>query len=129
MAERLDEIDPERFMLFGEWLCGKVEACTCATGPEGQHEPHCGLEPVATLDEIVNAEHRVAAAKAELERTEGDLAVAVHEAQDARGRLDKAQRVVVACRTSKYRGDADWLWLNFRAALAAPVQPEEPDHA
>jgi len=61
----------------------------------------------------------------ELERCEGDLAVAVREATEARGRLDKAQRVVVACRTSKYRGDADWLWLNFRAALAAPVQPEE----
>lgn len=64
----------------------------------------------------------------ELERTEGDLAVAVAEAQDARGRLDKAQRVLTVARMSKYRDDAFWLWVNFRAALAAPVQPEETQH-
>jgi hypothetical protein len=49
------DLDPADFALFGEWLAGKVNGCTCAGGtPESSylHEPHCGWEPLITLSQV-----------------------------------------------------------------------------
>jgi hypothetical protein len=49
------DLDPADFALFGEWLAGKVNGCTCAGGtPESSylHESRCGWEPLITLSQI-----------------------------------------------------------------------------
>lgn len=60
---------------------------------------------------------------AELRATEGDLAIAVHEATAARSQLERARRMVESMRLSKYRNDPDWLWLNFSGAVGVGAQP------
>lgn len=50
-----------------------------------------------------------------------DVAALTAEVRELRERIANAGRVIDAARVSKYRRDADWLWLNFRAALMQPT--------
>jgi len=43
----------ERYDLINGWLAQKVDGCTCAPGPMGEHEPNCGWEPLANIEDIV----------------------------------------------------------------------------
>jgi hypothetical protein len=44
-----------RFAVFSGHLVTTTASCTCAGGGEWPHEEYCGLEPVASLAEIVAA--------------------------------------------------------------------------
>lgn len=50
-ADVADRWDPSDLTIMGEYLCVAVGRCTC--GPfEGQHEQHCGYEPIVDLDDV-----------------------------------------------------------------------------
>lgn len=38
--------------ILGDYVCWDTGNCNCATGPNGEHEPHCGLEPIVHIEEL-----------------------------------------------------------------------------
>lgn len=38
--------------ILGDYVCWDTGNCNCATGPNGEHEPHCGLEPIIHVEEL-----------------------------------------------------------------------------
>lgn len=44
----------EEFAVHGGWLVGLTDKCTCDMAPY-PHQPGCGMEPIATIDEVLAA--------------------------------------------------------------------------
>ena len=65
----------------------------------------------------------------ELERTEGDLAVAVHEATKARTVLAAVEAALASSEQNVWKVAYAQQHIIDAYHVAAPVQPEEPDHA
>jgi hypothetical protein len=47
------ETPPQKFTVIGEWLVQETDGCTCFGGEFGQHEQHCGAEPLVKISEII----------------------------------------------------------------------------
>lgn len=58
----MEDIDTDKITVFNGWLAYSTGEHNCVGGtPEsnGLHLPQCGLEPIAQLDEIIDALRRV----------------------------------------------------------------------
>lgn len=45
-------VDARTLRVAGDYVVGRVDTCTCATGPNDEHQPHCGEVPVVALEEL-----------------------------------------------------------------------------
>jgi len=41
-----------QYEVINGWLAQRVDGCTCAPGPMGEHEPGCGWEPLDRVEDI-----------------------------------------------------------------------------
>lgn len=62
----LGRMAPTKFFLDGTWLVEDVGGCTCGSPTMYGCEPHCGMEPVANLEDLHGWETLVAAANERL---------------------------------------------------------------
>lgn len=46
--------DTDKYLIVNGYLCAYDDKCTCSSY-EGIHEPHCGVEPIAPLDQVEKA--------------------------------------------------------------------------
>ena len=65
------------YAVMGDWLVESIGRHTCGTGPNGHyghHEPGCGWEPIATIEDVFAALSAVAATRPEVpEETDFDF--------------------------------------------------------
>lgn len=55
VRERLEATVNETYVVRGDWLCEVVNHCTCAGVDQhglSVHESGCGLEPIASIEQI-----------------------------------------------------------------------------
>jgi hypothetical protein len=118
----MTDLNPADFALFGEWLAGKVNGCTCAGGtPESSyiHEPHCGWEPLITLSRIQELEPENERLRAQLD----DLRAGYQTVCDYAEQVDqlRAQRQAVLKLCDQYDPTLHRVdrYLSVRAVRAA----------
>jgi hypothetical protein len=97
------------YAVVDDWLVVRVDKCTCGAGgtPYG-HEPHCGWEAVAKLDEILAAVEPIVRQRWEAELMPEPQSLVEKEESTLRGALGMARAryelLIVACHEAEQEG-------------------------